>query len=168
MKRPGALALISIGSGLILLAASPARTDDDVRPRRLVLSDGWKIQFSVLVAEQGPALSEPGHPVKGWLATKVPTTVLGSLVARGVYPDPRIGLNSLQIPDASDAFNRKHDRARFSHLPDHRNPWLDPWWYRADFDLPAPGAGRRVWLELGSINYRADVWLNGTKVADRR
>jgi exo-1,4-beta-D-glucosaminidase len=84
-----------------------------------------------------------------------------------VYPDVRFALNAFRVPDASDEFNQKENLARCSHLPDRRNPWTDPWWFRRRFTLPHQTAGTRTWLHFDSINYRAEVWLNGTKVADR-
>ncbi len=112
-------------------------------------------------------MSQPGQAVRDWYSVQVPTTVLNALVKNGVYPDPRFALNAYQIPDSSDEFNRKHDLAKYSHLPDKRNPWRDPWWFRREFTLPKLAAGRHVWLHFDSINYRAEVWLNGTKVGGR-
>ena len=34
-------------------------------------------------------------------------------------------------------------------------------WYRVDFTAPAAWAGQAVTLKFGSVNYLADVWLNG-------
>ncbi len=87
-------------------------------------------------------------------------------VHQGVYPDPRIGLNNYQIPDVSDEFNDKMDLAHCSYLPDGRNPWQDPYWYRTEIEVPSSFRNRRVWLHLDGINYRADAWINGKKVAD--
>ncbi|OGV63824.1 MAG: hypothetical protein A3K18_35150 [Lentisphaerae bacterium RIFOXYA12_64_32] len=112
-------------------------------------------------------VSQPGFSTDGWHAADVPTTVLNALVHAGVYPDPRYGLNNYQIPDASDEFNQKHDLAKFSHLPDKRNPWRDPWWYRLEFDAPAD-CGTRQRLVFQAINYRADVWLNGSLLGGRQ
>ena len=44
----------------------------------------------------------------------------------------------------------------------------EPWWFRASFAL-APAAVRaagRVLLHVRGINYRADVWVDGVRVAD--
>ncbi len=35
-------------------------------------------------------------------------------------------------------------------------------WYRASFTVPAEWANQAVTLKFGSVNYLADVWLNGT------
>jgi len=132
-----------------------------------VLRDGWWLRSSALVKEDGATLSTRPFRPEQWLAVSVPTTVLSALVKNGVYPDPRVGLNAYQIPDSSDEFNRQYDLARFSYLPDQRNPWRDPYWYRTEFRLSSLLPGRRLWLHFDAINYRAAVWLNGTRIADR-
>ncbi len=133
----------------------------------LTLADGWQLQSSVLVKEDGARLSMPDYRANGWYTTRVPSTVLSALVKNGVYPDPRFGLDAFRIPDSSDEFNRKHDLAPFSHLPGKRNPWRSPYWYRTKFTLPVVEPGRLLWLNFNCINYRADVWLNGIRIADR-
>ncbi len=133
---------------------------------RLLLDGKWRLQHSSLIREVDAEVSHPGFQVDEWHRADVPTTVLNALVRAGVYPDPRYGLNNYQIPDASDEFNQEHDLARFSHLPDKRNPWKDPWWFRREFDVPRV-CGQRRRLVFDAINYRADVWLNGRKIADK-
>ena len=39
--------------------------------------------------------------------------------------------------------------------------FLGPAWYQTGFDLPWGWDGRRVLLRFGSVNYLAEVWLNG-------
>jgi exo-1,4-beta-D-glucosaminidase len=135
---------------------------------RQPLDGTWLLKSSVLVPEDGEHISTVGYKPRRWLKTSVPSTVLGALVKNGVYPDLRIGMNSFLIPDSSDEFNRKHDLAKFSYLPDKRNPWRDPYWYRTEFKLPAWPEGRRLWLNFNGINYRAEVWLNGKRIADEK
>jgi Beta-galactosidase/beta-glucuronidase len=75
----------------------------------------------------------------------IPTTVLSALVKNGVYKDIFLADNFAKIP---------------------AEPFAVPWWFRTEFDVPAvPGRGRAV-LEFDGINYRADIWLNGKKIAD--
>jgi hypothetical protein len=140
--------------------AAPAAPADQV-----VLRDGWRIQTSVLATENGDRISRPGFNDDGWFAASAPTTVLNALVRNSVYPDPYVGLNNMRIPDASDEFNREYGLAKFSHLPGGRNPWADPWWFRTAFKLPEEFRGRKVRLTFEGINYRAEIWLNGRKVA---
>jgi hypothetical protein len=131
------------------------------------LQTGWRLQSAAVAGGDGADLSRAGADVGGWHDTLVPSTVLCALVRDGTYPDPRFWPNPFRIPDSSDEFNAAHDLAQFSHLPENRNPWRDPWWYRTEFDLDGLADGRRVWLTVNCLNYRADVWVNGTRVADR-
>jgi hypothetical protein len=40
-------------------------------------------------------------------------------------------------------------------------------WYRRRFSVPKEfPAGQRVWLRFGAVDWRADVWVNGRKVAE--
>jgi len=137
-----------------------------VAGQRRLLRHGWQMQSSVLVPEDGSQISTASYTPRQWHNTSAPSTVLSVLVKNGIYPDPRTGLNSCQIPDSSDEFNGAHDLARFTHLPDGRNPWRDPYWFRKEFTLPRLPADRRIWLHLDCINYRAEAWLNGNRVAD--
>ncbi len=42
--------------------------------------------------------------------------------------------------------------------------YLGPAWYQTRFDLPWGWENRRVRVRFGSVNYLADVWLNGVKL----
>jgi hypothetical protein len=160
---------------VLATAALPSPGRDEVKgdepvmkpQNTMELRDGWQLKSSVLVKEGGAAVSSVGYDAKDWYAISLPCTVLGALVRHKVYPDPRFGINDMQIPDASDEFNEKHGMLKHSYLPDKRNPWKDPYWYRTEFALPEASRGRRVWLTFKGINYRADVWVNDRRVADR-
>ncbi len=134
---------------------------------RSELRHGWKLQSSFVDPREGATLSRPGVALEGWHETEAPRTVLCALIKDGTYPDVRVWPNAFRVPDSSDTFNEQQDLAQYSHLPDGRNPWRDPWWYRVECDLPALTEGQRVWLNLDCLNYRADVWVNGTQIADR-
>ena len=45
------------------------------------------------------------------------------------------------------------------------SPYRHAWWYRTEVDLPAAETDRTWWLQFDGINYRANVWLNGVRVA---
>ena len=145
MRVALSIASLLAGAGHVL-----AQQPTGELPARLLLKEGWLVKSTAEVKEEGEVVS----------------TVLNTLIKRGVYPDLRIGLNSFRIPDASDEFNRRHDLAKYSYLPDKRNPWKDPYWYRTEFGLPEAARGKRAWLNFNGINYRADVWLNGKRIAD--
>ncbi|PPT55019.1 glycoside hydrolase family 2 [Xanthomonas arboricola] len=82
-----------------------------------------------------------------WRAATVPGTVLTTLVDRGVYPDPDIGLNNMAIPESLSR---------------------QDWWYRSSFDLPAALQGKRLELLFNGINYAGEIWVNGTQVGRTR
>src|SRR5581483_6602140 len=54
----------------------------------------------------------------------------------------------------------------FVHLPmDSASPYAKPWWYRTTFQA-ARAPGRHTLLRFDGINYRANIWLNGKRIAD--
>jgi len=50
-------------------------------------------------------------------------------------------------------------------MPDD-SPFRCFWWHRTEFVVPAAFTGRNIWLTFNGINYRANIWLNGRKIAD--
>ncbi|UCC38690.1 MAG: hypothetical protein JSV96_12805 [Candidatus Aminicenantes bacterium] len=133
---------------------------------KIFLRENWHLRSSYLVKDEGKKISSPEFKPINWYITSIPTTVLTALVKNGVYPDPYVAVNNMKIPDASDEFNLKYDLAKYSHLPEKRNPWTDPYWFWTRFILPKEYAGKFIWLNFEGINYRADVWMNGHLVAD--
>jgi exo-1,4-beta-D-glucosaminidase len=71
---------------------------------------------------------------------------MGALVKAGVYKDPFYAKNMSTIPEA---------------------PFKTSWWYRVQWNDKAVKPGEHVRLVFDGINYKADVWLNGKKVADK-
>jgi beta-galactosidase/beta-glucuronidase len=134
----------------------------------IFLREDWLVKSAYLVREEGAVISSAPYKPSGFAKTHIPTTVLAALVRNGMYPDPYVGLNNMKIPDASEEFNRAYGLAGFSHLPDGRNPWRDPYWFWKQFPLPDEYSGKVIWLNLEGINYRADIWLNGYLIADSK
>ena len=57
----------------------------------------------------------------------------------------------------------------FNNLPmDKDSPYARSWWYRTEFQLPATYTGKSAWLHFKGINYRANLWINGKKLADAK
>jgi len=138
------------------LIAQPA-----AKATRIDLDRGWAIQSSAKVAETGDAISRTTFQPHDWIAATVPTTVVSALVENKVYPDPYFGMNLRTIPGTSYKIG-----ANFSNsaMPDD-SPFRVSWWFRSEFKLPALVKGKRLWLNFDSINYRANIWLNGHQVA---
>lgn len=125
------------------------------------------LQSSTQVPDDGKILSSPDYRSDiAWYKAEVPSTVLTTLVRNHIYPDPYVGLNNMLIPDASDSFNIRYDLEKYSYLPGIKNPWKDPYWYRTNFDLNQDDNNKNTQLIFDGINYRAEVWLNGHKIAD--
>ena len=105
----------------------------------------WSMIEAPKTTAGGAQLSRPGFEAGAWYAATVPGTVLTTLVDRGVYPDPGIGLNNMAIPESL---------AR------------QDYWYRTEFPTPTGSRGRFARLTFKGINYAAEVWLNGERLGD--
>ncbi len=128
----------------LMLALGCAHTIPPPVPRTLALDRGWTIQSSAIATAGGREISTPKFDTAGWTPTTVPSTVLAALVRNGAVEDPFVGRNLEKIP-----------AERFAV----------PWWYRHEFWIEAaPPDGRLV---FEGINYSAEVWLNGVRVAGR-
>src|ERR1700722_5104700 len=137
------------------------------QPVRQVKLNHFSLLSSAVVKANGDSLSSVDYtPVNYWFPVTVPSTVLTGLVANKVYPDPYTGMNNMLIPDASDTFNRDYHLEQYSYLPGQPNPWKKPYWYRTVFSVPASDKGRHFQLIFKGINYRAEVWVNSTLIAD--
>ena len=127
------------------------------------LHEGWRLQSSCGLDAKGDTISAEKFADDGWIKTTVPSTVLGAQVAAGVFPDPYFGDNLRKIPGEDYPVGKN-----FAELPMSANsPYHCGWWFRKEFTAPASMTqGERFWLHFGAINYRADIWLNGERIAD--
>jgi exo-1,4-beta-D-glucosaminidase len=128
------------------------------------LNEGWQIQSSCDVKAGGEQISRPGFVTSGWHKTTVPNTVVGSLVDDKTYPDPTYGTNLKNLPGMNYS-----DKNLFANqdMPEG-SPFKCSWWWRLEFSLQQPRAGDHYWLHFPGINYRANVWVNGKKIADAK
>ena len=128
---------------------------------RIPLGGGWRIQSSAKLTAGGEAVSSRSFRADGWYPASIPSTVVAALVANKVYPDPFFGMNLRAIPGTSYPIGRN-----FSTLDmPADSPFRASWWFRDVFTAPAAARGRRVALHFDGINYRANVWLNGRRIA---
>jgi exo-1,4-beta-D-glucosaminidase len=125
------------------------------------LREGWKVQSSAQVNATGDKVSEPGFPTGAWYSTSAPKTVFAVLVENGLYKNPYYGMNLRAFPGVEYKTGTQFAN---QDMP-ASSPYAVPWWYRKEFDLPASDAGKQVWMQFRGINYRADIWINGKKVA---
>ncbi len=108
------------------------------------LSSNWQIQSSTKINASDAEISTPAFSAKDWYGAVVPGTVLGSLVADSVFKDVFYGRNLEKIPESQ---------------------FDVPWWYRTTFSINKNGPGQITRLRFNGISYRADIWLNGYKIA---
>src|SRR5512142_3413688 len=117
------------------------------RAQRIDLASGWTLE----------------SPDKEVYRANVPTTVVAALVENKALPDPYFGMNLRSYPGMGYRIGQM-----FANLPTPADsPFARPWRYRTEFRLPESAKGRRVWLHFDSINYRANVWVNGKQIASR-
>jgi exo-1,4-beta-D-glucosaminidase len=154
-----------LGRALLVVGALGAASSALAQPpARLALHEGWSLQSSEKASAGGEALSQPGFAAEGWYAITVPNTVVGALVENGTYPEPFFGMNLRSLPGMTYPVAKN-----FSLLPmSPQSPFARSWWYRKEFDLPASLGGRAAFLHFDGINYRANVWFNGQRLADAR
>ncbi|MBT3382946.1 MAG: glycoside hydrolase family 2 [Prolixibacteraceae bacterium] len=112
-----------------------------------LLSSNWKMQpLDKLAGVDENAISESDFNTGDWYDAIVPGTVLGSMASTGVIEDPYFGINMQDV--GYEQFKQ-------------------PWWFRTTFELDAEDINKIVSLRFNGINYRADLWVNGEKVAGK-
>jgi len=134
------------------------------RSEKTSLHENWRIQSSCQVKAGGAEISSTGFQTEGWHKTGVPTTVVAALVADGTYPDPYFGLNLKSLPGMDYP-----PKIFFSNQPmPEGSPFRCSWWFRSEFRAPAEAGKSVTWLHFDGLNYRANIWLNGQKIADAK
>jgi len=115
-------------------------------PQRIELTENWKLMSSSDLQAEGAAISVASFRDDKWYPIhRMPATVLQILQEDGVYPDLYFGKN-LREKVPQDLYKQN-------------------WWYRTTFKAPVSGF---YTLEFPGINYRAEIWLNGEKIADNK
>jgi len=133
---------------LLLVCAGDYRVFDQPQPpgaQDIELAQGWKLVSATGLTADGAAISESGYDDATWVPVrKMPATVLEILQEAEVYPNLYFGKNLLtEVP---------------------QDLYKQDWWYRTTFTAPADYRTYR--LDFPGINYRADIWLNGHRIAD--
>jgi exo-1,4-beta-D-glucosaminidase len=131
---------------LIILTALPMAAIP-ASPNTTELEIGWQLASSWTVVQDGTAISQTSYDSSKWYAiARMPATVLEILQEDGVYPNLYFGKN-MTDKVAKDLFRQD-------------------WWYRTTF--AAPNGHKLQWLVFKGINYRAEIWLNGERIANNR
>ncbi|KAJ4829335.1 hypothetical protein Tsubulata_015568 [Turnera subulata] len=118
------------------------------KTNKIVLDSGWVAARSTevhltgtqLTTTQPPSTTKPTAP---WMPALVPGTVLGTLVANKVVPDPFYGMNNQAIIDIADS-GREHYT----------------FWFFTTFKSKL-AANQHLELNFRGVNYHALVFVNG-------
>jgi len=142
------LAIVSFGCTMHAAAAAESGAqvptgNGNVSSSLIELAQGWRLISADKVTAADSAVSSPEFDTSQWYEVRhMPATVLETLQEDGVYKDLYYGMNLATPGDL----------------------WKKDWWYRTTFNVPA---GHDVYsLIFKGINYRAEIWLNGKKVAE--
>lgn len=115
-----------------------------VQGNKYMLDGGrWRLQRASEVTGKGSELSSAGYDDSRWTVATVPGTVLMSYVNIGALPDPNHADNIMQISESF--FN-------------------SDFWYRTEFEMPDNMQGKKIFLNLDGINWKADIFVNGRQV----
>ncbi len=106
-----------------------------------------------------------GSKLAAGTATDIPATVVGVLVTDKTYPDPNYGTNLKNFPGM---YISEKTVFRECGYAGGQSFCLFVVVSHGIYELPADGAGKTDWLHFNGINYRANIWLNGQKVADAK
>ncbi len=128
---------------LIIPFLFACRSKNSVASQHLVLHN-WMMQSVDSVHADGAKISSNDYHPENWWPAPVPTTVMGALLKNGQYPHIFVGMNLKHVSP---------------------KPFKTAWWFRSTFDLPDLSRLPKTLLRFNGINYRADVFLNGHKIA---
>jgi exo-1,4-beta-D-glucosaminidase len=159
VTRNPAIPIIRVVVALALLARaslapaegvySPTRVDGGLGSATTIAH--WQIQSSAKAQQSGAEISSAGYSPGEWYPVSGRATVMAGLLENGTYKNVFYSdnLRAVEEPDSSG------------------NLFVIPWWYRTEFTLVEGGRETRTLLRINGIIASADVWLNGSLVAER-
>ncbi len=111
-------------------------------PTTQYLTSDWKLARVPDALQSGSQISQTGFNASTWVDAVVPGTVLTSYEKAGMIPDPYFGTNMVSL---------------------YKSGYYETYyWYRNAFYVPASYAGQKIWLNFDGINWKAEVYVNGT------
>ncbi|MFB9835806.1 sugar-binding domain-containing protein [Actinoallomurus acaciae] len=141
----GTITAAAVTPPRVATAAPPPAAVVAPGPGTSQLTSGWHIQSSSVAGGSGAQISRPDYSATGWLPLSQPETLMAGLVENGRYPNVFFSDRLKSVP--KDQFDVN-------------------WWYRDRLTVH-PRAGGRTYLIMNGVLGTADLWVNGTKVADR-
>jgi exo-1,4-beta-D-glucosaminidase len=122
------------------------------------------MQSSEKLSKYGELISTTDYIPEDWYTVDVPTTVVNGLISNDEFKfkDPYYGLNLKSLPGYKTDVKRQNYESR--HKPED-SPFRKSWWFRKEFSLEEDQAENEIWLSFDGINYSANIWLNGKRIA---
>lgn len=161
MSRSRSISFLVVLAIVAFVGVSNVLAASDGPTNRAYLHKNWQIQSSCEVKATGDQISVAGFDAAAWHKADIPATVVGALVTDKTYPDPDYATNLDSFPGMSHS-----NKQLFANMdmPDD-SPFKCSWWYRTEFPSPRD-VDKNVWLNFLGINYRANIWVNGQRIAD--
>jgi exo-1,4-beta-D-glucosaminidase len=131
---------------ILIILAFPAAAVP-ISEGTIELKTGWRLASAWNVVQDGSVISQSSYDSSNWHEIHaMPATVLEILQEDGTYPNLYFGKNlTATVP---------------------RDLFRQDWWYRTVFTVTAEHSVH--WLVFKGINYRAEIWLNGERIANNR
>lgn len=121
----------------------------------------WKLQKLGETTAPSQVISRSNFDDSQWHNVTVPNSVVGNYVEAGEFEDPYIGTTMKDLP------GYKHGRTihfAFHRMPED-SPFRSSFWYRTTISPDKSSAGEEHWLKFDGLNFRANIWVNGKRVA---
>lgn len=131
-------------TAIFLLVVVACQQKTSLESSNTAFSENWDVFSSDGVTSAGETISTSTYQVENGYTVKLPATVMAALVRNEVYKDVFYGDNLKKIPT---------------------EPFQVPWWYRKTFEIKEGGKDAFYTLSFEGLNYKANVWLNGTLIA---
>lgn len=136
--------ILAAGTACFLNCSTSQNSIDEVGKQ--LFTSNWKIKPSSSTKLTGEKLSlGEKDDSASWIDAPVPGTIMNALVQNGTYKNLYERDNMQKV--ASEQF--KHS-----------------WFYTRDFSLSTIDKNSHYQLNFEGINYKANIWLNGKKLAD--
>ncbi|MFX1335708.1 MAG: glycoside hydrolase family 2 protein, partial [Promethearchaeota archaeon] len=131
---------------------------------KISLNKEWKMQSSDKLSKHGEIISTTEFIPENWYTVDVPTTVVNGLAVNGEFDfkNPYYGLNLKSIPGLKGDIKRQNYESRYK--PED-SPFRKPWWFRKEFIIDEDHHKKETWIAFDGINYSANIWLNGRRIA---
>ncbi|MFX0207621.1 MAG: beta galactosidase jelly roll domain-containing protein [Candidatus Hodarchaeota archaeon] len=128
------------------------------------LDKEWRMQSSEKVSKHGETISTIEFDPEDWYKVEIPTTVINGLLQNKIIEDPYYGLNLKSLV----GYKKEVTTQNFeSHYKPDDSPYRSSWWFRKEFkvDKSININNKQFWLLFEGINYSANIWLNGQRIA---